>query len=230
MTTSRNSPVDHLRLTRATSIGLALRLAWWLGAALLIYLYFLSSLNYLASAGALCSVNEQCQLPKVSINAAVTLMKIGISPELYAISGILIATIFAMTCWVVAATIFWQKSYSVMAIVTATFLLFTGTTFSPTLGSVATTHPWLAVIYNGVSALTPLLFFLFFFLFPYGRFVPRWTLLPMLIGIAYMLSQVIFEGNPSQWVQVMSDITFVLLLFAALAACRRDRQAIIIEW
>jgi hypothetical protein len=105
------------------------------------------------------------------------LHEVGLSLDFYVIYKIVFLSIVALGYWLVAAFLFWRKSddrLALLAAVTlATFpITFTPITFTP--GVPTLPWPWWflarVLIFLGL-----LFFFLFFYVFPSGHFVPRWT-------------------------------------------------------
>jgi hypothetical protein len=86
--------------------------------------------------------------------------------------------LFALTYFVVAALIFWRKSDDRVAWLASFSLVTLGAAFPSIPAALADVHPawWLPVTIIGNENLFgfPSLI-IFFFLFPNGRFVPRWT-------------------------------------------------------
>jgi len=92
--------------------------------------------------------------------------------------------IFVAVWFLVAAVIFWRKSNERLAWFVSLMLLTFGATFPDPLGALASQQPawWWPV--NVVAFLGVVTLVLCFFLFPDGRFVPRWT---GLVGLLWIL-------------------------------------------
>ena len=110
----------------------------------------------------------------------------GISITALAIYMTSVNLLFALTYFVVAALIFWRKSNDWMALLASFSLVTLGASFPSIPAALLDVHPawWLPVAIVGNENLFgfPSLI-VFFFLFPSGRFVPRWTC-PVAIGFA----------------------------------------------
>ncbi len=109
---------------------------------------------------------------------------------LYAAYLLALNVLFALVYFAVAALIFWRKSDDGMALLACLALVTFGASFPSIPTSLAAVHPawWVPVTLVGNEDVLgfPSLF-LFFFLFPSGRFVPRWT------GFAALVSVALFE-------------------------------------
>ena len=93
-------------------------------------------------------------------------------------------TAISLVCLLVSALICWRKSSDRMALFTAyTLLGLSGAFFSDLYDPWFSMNPIWTWLYNGISAALGPTFFLFFYLFPDGRFVPRWTrlLVPLVV-------------------------------------------------
>jgi hypothetical protein len=103
------------------------------------------------------------------------LAQLGFSGDFYAAYLLSMVIILAAVWFTFAAVIFWRKSDDPMALFVALLLVLFGATFasdiegSELLGSVGA---WLI---NLLESLALAFLLVFFYLFPTGRFVPRWT-------------------------------------------------------
>jgi len=106
-----------------------------------------------------------------------SLHALGIPITAYAAYWVTINLLFAVTYFAVAALIFWRKSDDWMALLAAFFLVALGGSFTDIPPALAAVHPsWhlpVTLVSEDVLGFPSLV--LFFFLFPNGRFVPRWT-------------------------------------------------------
>jgi len=106
-----------------------------------------------------------------------SLHALGIPITAYAAYWVTINLLFAVTYFAVAALIFWRKSDDWMALLAAFFLVALGGSFTDIPPALAAVHPsWhlpVTLVSEDVIGFPSLV--LFFFLFPNGRFVPRWT-------------------------------------------------------
>src|SRR5215218_4969334 len=100
----------------------------------------------------------------------------GISVASYARYELALTATSAMVCSVVSVVIFWRRSDDWMALLTSLGLLAFGIHFLTDGPTALVQHypaVWLPV--NLLAFLGSMSFMLFLFLFPDGRFVPRWT-------------------------------------------------------
>lgn len=116
------------------------------------------------------------------------LHNIGLSPNVFAAYGVVLDVAFASVFVVVAALIFWRKSIDRLALFFALALLLFGTATHPgTMAALVAAHPIWRPPVDALHFLGSASFSLFLYLFPDGRFVPRWTRWVALIWIAWLL-------------------------------------------
>jgi signal transduction histidine kinase len=136
------------------------------------------------------------------------LEQLGLSIGFYAAYSITLGVIFFLGCIVVAAMIFWHRSDDGMALLVSLMLVLFGTVNNQNMEALAELHPaWsfpaLLSLFLASASLI-----LFLFLFPDGRFVPRWTRVPVLlwgVGLLFMLLLGLYpDAEPlSAWAGLM---------------------------
>ncbi|MGF1473112.1 MAG: hypothetical protein ACFB50_15415 [Rubrobacteraceae bacterium] len=101
---------------------------------------------------------------------------VGLSAGFYAAYKIVLEALFVLGFCVVAAVIFWRRSDDWMALFAAiTLVAFGGNAFIDTKHFLAQSSPvWYGPV-TFMDFLGTTVLFVFFYLFPDGRFVPRWT-------------------------------------------------------
>ncbi len=164
------------------------RAAWLVIAALSLGLFIAGLPAEFAQLQVVCPTMPcmSDQLPPAGSGA---LQDLGLAPGIYAAYGVALEVAFAIVYVAVAALIFWRTSTDRFALFTALALLTFGTaTFPATMYyALAAAHPawWPAVA--GLNFLGSAAFSLFLYLFPDGRFVPRWTRWVALAWVAWLL-------------------------------------------
>ena len=136
-----------------------------------------------------------CTATSIQLSAAKAegLRAMGISLEFYATYIVAMGLLAFLTFAGIAALIFWRKSDDAMAL----FCAFTLLTFGGAISShdlfVATEPEW----YIPVALMTMLgqvCFYVFFCIFPDGRFVPRWTVWAAVLWSAFWLPTLFLPG------------------------------------
>ncbi|PLS81554.1 MAG: sensor histidine kinase [Actinobacteria bacterium] len=113
----------------------------------------------------------------LSAENARELRELGISREFYAAyDGAGLSTFVTLVFFAVAAVIFWRRSQDPMALFGSfTLLVFGGAAVTGTMHELADARPTFWFPVNLLDYVGQVAFSVFFYLFPDGRFVPRWT-------------------------------------------------------
>lgn len=128
---------------------------------------------------AVCNMNGQLTAGDVR-----RLHELGLSIDFYATYTIVLASLFALGYWLVAALLFWRKSDNRVALLAAVSLA----TFPIVLYAGVQTLPWpRSFLANVISLLGTLCTLLFFYVFPSGHFVPRFTRWALVVALLYFV-------------------------------------------
>ncbi|CAN5806595.1 hypothetical protein BH18ACT11_BH18ACT11_13470 [soil metagenome] len=109
------------------------------------------------------------------------LAQLGLSEGLYAAYFTGLLTIFGLGCFAVAAVIAWRRPTEFMGLFVSLFLVSFGAVNAPNVQALEAVHPALGLPVEFAWGTLLVSLLLFPFLFPDGRFVPRWTRL--LVGL-----------------------------------------------
>jgi len=158
-----------------------LRHAWLLAA--LVACVAIALLSLIRFAVAVPSYYAQLGNPSEAVQTG--LAQLGISAGSYAIFRVVLAVLVVLVYYIVAGAILWRRSDSRVALFVSLFLTTFGVNAAFLLSDLAGATPeegWLFKIpeYTGWVCLS-----LFFYLFPDGRFTPRWTR-PLAVLIAVL--------------------------------------------
>jgi hypothetical protein len=202
---------------------LVARSLWLVVLALNIWMMVLAAPLSYAKMSTACT-QEPCD-PQLDAGEAAELEQMGISLEAAAIYDIAFSWLVAIVCIVLAGLIFWRRSGDVVAFITSLLLLLFGSQNAiSTFQELITIHPFIRWPFGILNSFTSVLLLLFFFLFPSGRFVPRWSWALVLLGgvSSFLTSPVLIQTPPAapllnlmfstSWLQI------VVLLLAGLAA------------
>jgi signal transduction histidine kinase len=149
------------------------------------------------------------------------LQGMGLSIELGAGVFIALSILFVVAWWAVGFVIFWRRSDEPIALLVALMLVTCGAVLlmSQSLGPLAATASvwdW-AIKIVLLCAETSL--FLFFYLFPDGRFVPRWTWVIAALGVIIFLYTQFFAAAPfTSELTRFSDQWFLALVVTGVGA------------
>jgi hypothetical protein len=150
--------------------------------------------------------------------------EVGLSPAFYAAyQGVGAETVFTLVCFAVAAVIFSRRSDDRMALFASfVLLLFGGAGAAGTMRALAEVYPafWFPVTL--LDYVSQVCFGVFFYLFPDGRFVPRWTRWLAVAAAAFFVPDIFF---PDSALAVRSDpVFFVFIISLVVAQVYRYRR------
>ena len=199
---------------------LMLARAAWVAVALLTAAIFVASIPaYLEAAQAVCPA-EPCVAGQLLPGDARALDELGISAGVYAAYGLALDLVVAVGFCVVGAVIFWRRSRDRGALFVSFALVVFGLTWPDTFGA-AQGHPVWGGVAGFLSQLGLASLLVFFFVFPDGRFVPRWTRWVAALAFATPVLYVVFPGSdlvePPQPVGILTFLGLWVLCLLAQA-------------
>lgn len=153
-------------------------------------------------------------LALVSFATAIPALHVQHGKEPYAAYLTGLMTAFGVGCFTVAAIVAWRRSDDFMGLFASLFLVLMGAINAPNAQALAAAHPTLEPLVEFSWGLLWAALLLFVFLFPDGRFVPRWTRAPVGFLIASVFVALIFdEGSLTE----PPDTLAVILIGGLLA-------------
>jgi signal transduction histidine kinase len=209
-------PAAWAKPLRGRSLSLA-RAAWIVVAVLTLGFFAAGIPSEFAIFRTGCQ--GACIAGQLSQSGLQALRDLGLSLEFYATYAIVLDVVLAAVYAAVAVVIFWRKPADRMALLVSFALLAFGTAnFPDTMNALATEHSslwWPVALLNFLGAAS---FGLFLYLFPDGRFVPRWTRWVALAWIAWQLPRFWFPGWASSDLNSWPGWLAVSVWVAALGA------------
>ena len=124
------------------------------------------------------------------------LAHLGLSVEHYAAYLITLGVILAIVCFATAVSIVVRRSDQPMALFVALLLTLLGATFSGAIEALGEQNSTFARLNNLLSSVSLMAVFLLFYVFPDGRFVPRWTRWPALLAVVCLGPSALAPGSP----------------------------------
>jgi signal transduction histidine kinase len=175
------SPEITRRKLPAGGLLAAIRILWLVAAFLAIWLY-------LASSPA--RFTEMSQLPPEEVQA---LSRWGLTPGDHAVFHVVSEHMVVVIYLAAAFLLFWKKPGDGLVLFVAAYLL------TIAVPSVVLTQQ-LAVFFQQIMVAFGYAGYILLFLFPDGRFIPRWTRWVALIWVAWVLLRLIFPTlDPNTW-------------------------------
>jgi hypothetical protein len=194
---------------------------WIVVVALTVGLYLFSIPLQFAFYQIVCS-GAACQFGQISPAGLQQIQQAGLSLGFYAGYFTALNAILLLVFAIVAAVIFWRKSDDWMGMFTSLTLVLFGSTFgSSAFAVVGQQYPALFVLSSFMTSLGTVCLFVFFYLFPNGRFAPRWIVwLVPLVVVHYAASAIrpdLFRYG-TDWIL---PVEVVSVLFAQIYRYRR---------
>ena len=206
---SRNALPAELRGRR-----LFVARALWVGVVSLTAFIFAATVPpHLADLHKICA-GGPCVAGQLAPAEARVLGDLGVSLDAYAAYVFALDLVVAFGFCAVGAVIFWRKSREPGALFVSFALMVFGLTWPDTFDS-AVHHPLWGNLAAFLTQLGLASLFVFFFIFPDGRFVPRWSRWVVLLFFVTPVLYVLFPHS----ILVEPPMPANLLIFLGLWAC-----------
>lgn len=206
---------DSGRETRLSGRSLLLARVGWMAVATLALCLFVVGIPAQYSRLSVACPTTSCssgQLNTVSVRA---LQGLGLSLSFFSLYALTLIVLFAIAFGGVAALIFWRRRNDRTALfVSITLVTFGLLTFSGVASALAQAVPVLWLPVTCLIYLGSVCFVLFLFLFPNGRFVPRWT---RWVALAWILQTLPSTFFPDASLISSSEFTIVGIVVWAVA-------------
>jgi hypothetical protein len=146
-----------------------------------------------------CAHPHPTEIARLTPEGASALRDFGLSPGFYgAYVGVVLPELAAFTFATVAGVIIWHKSDDRMAIFAAfALLLFGGVALNSSVSeAAAAAYPALWLPIHLLEYAGQVFYTTFFYVFPDGRFAPRWTRWLMLVWAVLFVPDIFFPRSP----------------------------------
>jgi len=169
------------------------------------------------------------QLAKPTAGVRAALVELGLSAGGYALYNVVLDTVFVSVFAVVAIVIFWRRSEDPVALLVATMLVVWGPLNGLFVLTPSATEGMYPVLQATLGGLVPFVgymaWMLFFYLFPSGRFVPRWTRWLALSWVLFVSSWILAPfGGPPSWPPALFSAA-ILVLWGSFPVAQLYRYA-----
>jgi hypothetical protein len=171
-----------------------------------------------------CTSVACAELGRLTPEGLQDLRHLGISPEFYAAYvGVVVQIVVMLVFFVVAALIFWRRSENQMALFGSFGLLLFG---GAAITDLAAADPAFGLLGHVLNYLGQVSFGVFFYVFPDGRFVPRWTRWLAIATALLFVPDVFFENSSLAALTEPLFFAFIVsLVFAQVYRYRRVSNA-----
>jgi hypothetical protein len=200
---------------------LAARVAWM---AIVVFGFVLGIISlpiYYQRIQVPCTSTAACQLNGALTPAGVhTLQAIGVSLNSYAIYNVVFGMVLVVIWSAVGLIIFWRRSVEWIALLVALTLVLFPAQQDTAPTALAMTYPSWTIPVEVLNFLSEFCLGLFFYLFPNGRFVPRWTcwfaLLFALITALEIFPPVNSPLNALLWPDWVRGLAFLVIFLSVI--------------
>ncbi len=194
------------------------RVGWMVLILLILTLNIVMIPRYNTVLQAQCQPGPQCFAIQLTAHDQQFLHQLGLSLGFVAAYHVMLDAVSVLVCCALGTLIFWRKSADPMALFCAFMLvLFGGAGYTSVLqNTLAPVSPaWCALI-GTLDVLGQSSFLIFFFLFPSGRFEPRWTRWIAPCVVLYWIYSIFFLTNGQTIQSFWSGLVFVALLLCTV--------------
>ncbi|HEY6287750.1 MAG TPA: hypothetical protein VIX20_18940 [Ktedonobacteraceae bacterium] len=154
-------------------------------------------------------VGSSCTGQQLNASIVQELHKMNLSVDFYAVCFVILNFGFYFIWFVVAVVIFWRKSDDWMALLVALFLvLFPATQSLGSPGDVGAAYPSVHILTSFLDDFGWISFLLFLYLFPDGRFAPRWTALLIFVMLLSLVFSILFFNSYLNLIRVLPILDF----------------------
>ncbi len=203
-------PTEHQESEeRLRGTWLALARAFWVAFALMALALFVVSIpSYFAYLHILSPVSVSDWGSQISLKDLQTLQAVGLSIDFYAWYNVIFSILFTLIFVLVGLVIFWRKSDDRMALLASfTLVIFP---IDNEINMLQTLPSSWGLFVQLVNLLGSVSLYLFFYLFPSGRFDRRWIGWLTAAMVFYWIANVFFYHSSST--AFFSALNFVLFL------------------
>jgi hypothetical protein len=157
------------------------------------------------------------------------LAEIGLSAGTYAFYNVALDTLFVSVFATIGIVIFWRRSDDVMALLVATMLVVWGALnglLVLTPSAIEGMYPPAldVLLFGTLTYIGYMAWMLFFYLFPSGRFMPRWTRWLALCWVLFSGSWLFTPFGPPSWPPLLFNAT-ILILWGSFVVAQVYRYA-----
>ncbi|HEX6483048.1 MAG TPA: hypothetical protein VF043_29745 [Ktedonobacteraceae bacterium] len=188
------------------------RVVWVTVVVFTLSIFLLSLPGYVAQLQTICA-GDTCVYAygQLTAGTAQALQNLGLSTGGYAVSILSLVIASALVSFGVAALIFWRRSADWMAMFVSLFLVIIGVNLSVQAQAILATNGqtawyWSHTVLIGLGWVS---LSLLLYLFPDGRFVPRWTLL---LAVFVVASNLFLDAYPDAFSSLPSWVISAIFL------------------
>jgi hypothetical protein len=198
---------------------LLIRIVWGVLVAIALGMFVVSLPGYIAQLQTLCT-GASCSSGQLSADALTTLQHLGLTLEEYVAFNVALILIATLVGYALALLLVLRRSDDWMVLLVAFMpVSFVSDSIANTLVFSHWVGPAFAsILFSILGQLGLISAILVFYLFPDGRFVPRWTRWVLLVEIGVSLPFIIVPYSSAAWLTVVSTLIFSGTLISPVIA------------
>jgi hypothetical protein len=156
----------------------------WVALTLLLLIFFSGGIPYRFQALSVPCSQAPCPVNALVPEEAQALAELGLSLETYAAWQIGLESMLGVGMTLLALFLFWRSFDNIQGILVTFMLVLIGLNFMAEVDTAFVEHNPVFLLPHGfITAMTGVAMILFLYIFPDGRFVPRWTRLPFALFV-----------------------------------------------
>jgi hypothetical protein len=193
-----------------------MRVTWVIACVLSVGLFIVSVPFNFAASHAICATASCTNTNQLTLEQVHELQHLGLSLDFYVLFSTVLTIIFELGYVATGVVIFWWKSDERVALVASFYLVTFGAAFQGS-NLLLTIDPVLRVLSLGLAFVGNVCVGFFFYIFPTGRFAPRWTRWLLVVWIAYWGYTNLLSGSILTGSGLLDSLLFVGFLVSVVA-------------
>ncbi|HLX55742.1 MAG TPA: hypothetical protein VKR83_01835 [Ktedonobacteraceae bacterium] len=184
----------------------------WLVLAVLTLLLFVATFPFHSEHLHTICADIMCGGSASPAEVARELSQVGLTIDFFAKYTLTLQVIFVVGYFLVAAIVFWCKPGDRMALLVSLFLMTFVIAFTDAPRVLRQAYPTWGLPIASVGFIGEMTLPLFFYLFPNGRFVPRWTRWLLIGWLAWGIINYYFPDTPiksNSWYLLLEGLAFI---------------------
>jgi len=174
-----------------------------------------------------CS-GEECNYIAVSQAEFDAMDDLGLSPKFYANTMTTATVVGVAVSWLLALLILWRQGHTRIGWIVSIVLAIIPITMIADVDNVASYYPDLESLVSILSSIGTIVLWGFLYLFPSGRFYPRWAFFPLFFSIfIFEIFSSYYENLdeiPDWYLELGPPILLAVILFAGILQVYRYRR------
>lgn len=205
-----------------------LALASWILIALAYLTFFVLDLRLDYEQTLVPCSGEDCNYIAVSQAEFDALENMGLYPQFYALTLNGGTVLGVAACWLLALAILWRQGSTRIGWIVSIVLAIIPINMIADADNVAAFYPDLQLPVTMLSSVGTIILLGFLYLFPNGRFYPRWAFIPLILSVpVFEFFALVFSGDfpgPAWLDAILAPMVMVIVFFPGILQIFRYRR------